>query len=448
MDAGILSHIQDNQAAFKTITQIKDDDHDIVSNALKIVRKYISERRRIIYGGLAIDYALRLKDSSLYPKTELPDYDIYSPDNVNDAYNVVELLTDSGFENVSTSHRMHVQTMGVRINYVNVLDISFVCPDIYDQLPTLVYDDVLIIHPNFQRIDMHLALSFPFVNPPRESIFNRWDKDTKRLGLYDKYYPIKQSKPDIEFTHIDISVPLIESVAINGFLAYLIIASSPFLDIKQSQKNYTITITDNVAHIKYRAPSNMKKLVVSTPYPTEFIEAYEESLDSQHSYMGVKPETLSNAQIEIYNVENQLLSVTRRDFDGKSIKVASMNYVAAYFLINYQITHDSSFLYWYQSLLDISRRAHRVYQKISTTPSSSFENLVLSAPFFLSVQTIGSVNISEAHQMYIKQIEHDLGMIVDMHAPPPYSSNAERPTFNYTDSPLFQMDGKKMTSDI
>ena len=52
-----------------------DADGVMVDRALDIVREFIVERGLILFGGTAIDYALRLKGSKIYPDEQRPDFD-------------------------------------------------------------------------------------------------------------------------------------------------------------------------------------------------------------------------------------------------------------------------------------------------------------------------------------------------------------------------------------
>jgi len=185
------NYITEHEKEFKIISQKRDIDSQMVNNALDIVHKFVINKQLILYGGLAIDYALRIKGDHIYNDEEKPDYDVLSSDNVNDSYEIADILYKAGFDQVSAIRAAHVQTMRVRINFIYVLDISYTPKKVFDSLPFLMYKGMKIIHPDFQRMDQHLSLSFPYGGAPREQLFNRWEKDFKRFALLDKYYPIK-----------------------------------------------------------------------------------------------------------------------------------------------------------------------------------------------------------------------------------------------------------------
>mgnify|MGYP000318159682 CR=1 FL=1 len=159
--------------------------------ALGLVKKYVAKNNLIIVGGMAIDFALRLKGSKLYEDDVMPDYDFYSPNYNLDAYKIAEQLKKSGLTNISVINANHISTMRVRVNYVVVADVTYIPKKIYDKLPFLMYRDIRFIHPHFQLIDQHRALSYPYENPPWEVINHRWEKDAIRYDMIYKYYPLK-----------------------------------------------------------------------------------------------------------------------------------------------------------------------------------------------------------------------------------------------------------------
>ena len=164
--------------------------------ALGLVKKYISENKLLIVGGMAIDLSLKLKGSYLYEDDVLPDYDFYSPYYHVDAYRIAEKMVKAGLKNVSVINANHVSTMRVRVNYTVVADVTYMPKNIFNNLPYLIYRDLRIIHPHYQLIDQHRALSHPYENPPWEVIVHRWKKDAVRFDLLYSYYPVSEKKID------------------------------------------------------------------------------------------------------------------------------------------------------------------------------------------------------------------------------------------------------------
>jgi len=177
--------------------------HDLIApqleTAFEIVRKFLRKRRRVIYGGTSIDFALRLKGTQLYSDLRneaYPDYDFYSPDHLTDAYDLAEELRAADLPNVGAIQALHFQTMRVRIDFVPVADISFMPASVYEILDrwTLEYEGMRLTHPHFQRLDLHSALAYPYDRAPQEAVFERFKKDVARLNLLMELYPIEEKQ--------------------------------------------------------------------------------------------------------------------------------------------------------------------------------------------------------------------------------------------------------------
>jgi hypothetical protein len=194
--------------------------------ALGLVKKYVSDNNLLIVGGMAIDLSLKLKGSKLYEDDVLPDYDFYSYEYHKDAYQIAEKLKQAGLENISVINANHTSTMRVRVNYTVVADVTYVPKNIFDNLPYLVFRGIKIIHPHYQMIDQHKALSYPYENSPWEVIAHRWKKDAERYDLLYKFYPLKSKEfkesGEIKFTdEIKISSILFQNQCVGGFAGLL-----------------------------------------------------------------------------------------------------------------------------------------------------------------------------------------------------------------------------------
>lgn len=178
------------ESYYENLVNIRSYNYEEIVSSLEIVKQFIIDRKLILVGGMAIDLALKLKGDRIYSDDQLPDYDFYSPQHVDDAYKLSEILCTKGFKNVSCIQAMHITTMRVRVNFETVADITYCPKSIFVKIPTLQYHDLKIVHPHYQMIDQHNALSIPFENPGREVIFHRWKKDMKRYDKLYKYYPV------------------------------------------------------------------------------------------------------------------------------------------------------------------------------------------------------------------------------------------------------------------
>lgn len=183
-----------NSDDYENVVFEHDAQKEVMHEALGIVRDYIQRHKLILVGGMAIDMALRTKGKKLYPDNKFPDYDFYSPEFHRDAYRIGEILAKK-FDGISVISAFHVSTMKVRINFQEVADITYIPPVVYERIPTVEYKGFRVVHPSFQMIDQHRALSLPFEKPPLETIFGRWSKDIKRYDLLKEFYVAHDKLP-------------------------------------------------------------------------------------------------------------------------------------------------------------------------------------------------------------------------------------------------------------
>ena len=222
-----MSHIEEKlvpikaqKADFECLVTRHDPTYTDQVASIEIVKEFIIKHKLIVYGGSAIDYALRLHGDKIYPDDMLavPDLDFYSPDNVQHAYQLADQLHDNGFLEARAINATHMMTMRVDVRDNHwIADISYVPPAIFAKLPFIEYNGIRCIHPHFQRLDVHSALSFPYDSAPREVIFHRWAKDIKRFNILNKYYPLPAVGQTAPLKSLSVSA---KKYVLTGFAAY------------------------------------------------------------------------------------------------------------------------------------------------------------------------------------------------------------------------------------
>lgn len=170
--------------------------------ALDIVKNFIQEKRRVCYGGTAMNALLPKKHKFYSPDYDLPDYDFLTPDANSDVKELVNKLKKSGFNDVYNRVGVHEGTKKILVNYVAVADITEVDTNIYNTFVnnSKEIDGVLYTNENMLRMMMYLELS-----RPRGEV-ERWKKVFERLQRLNKDFPIKKcntSHPQKEIKHKD-----------------------------------------------------------------------------------------------------------------------------------------------------------------------------------------------------------------------------------------------------
>jgi len=162
-------------------------DNETIQKMIMILENFLIRKKCICYGGTAINNILP-KDVQFYDKsTEIPDYDFFSKEALEHAKELSDIYFNEGFTDVEAKSGTHKGTYKVFVNFIPIADITYMIPEMYDNLEKEAIS-ILGIHycpPNFLRMSMYLELSRP------QGDVSRWEKVFKRLNLLNKYHPLK-----------------------------------------------------------------------------------------------------------------------------------------------------------------------------------------------------------------------------------------------------------------
>lgn len=175
----------------KKIYVTKNYIYDEILRSCNLVKKFIEEKKLVIYGGESINYALLRYGESIYETYEVPDYDFYSPNNVMDSYELFKIMVKNGFKIVATMSAYHMVTMRVKVYDNFVADITYMPPLMFKfyKKTAIRHNGVLGKHPFLQNSDQNRSMCFPYENEGREVVLHRWIKDFSRINmLYKNYY--------------------------------------------------------------------------------------------------------------------------------------------------------------------------------------------------------------------------------------------------------------------
>ena len=137
-------------------------DNENIKNIIKCLEEFLIRKRLVCYGGTAINNILP-KHAQFYDYTkEIPDYDFYSPNALDDAIELADIYNKKGYKNIEAKDLFK----NIQASAKKVAGILY-CP------------------PDFLRMNMYLELSRPLGD------ITRWEKVYKRLSLLNEYYPLK-----------------------------------------------------------------------------------------------------------------------------------------------------------------------------------------------------------------------------------------------------------------
>lgn len=158
-----------------------------MKDIIAIVERFIKKRELVCYGGTAINNILPELAQFYDKKTEIPDYDFYSPNALEHAKDLADEFYENGFSEVEAKSGMHHGTYKVFVNFVGIADITQLDPTLFKNIraEAIKVDGILYAPPNLLRMGMYLELSRP------EGDVSRWEKVSKRLALLNKHHPLK-----------------------------------------------------------------------------------------------------------------------------------------------------------------------------------------------------------------------------------------------------------------
>lgn len=170
----------------------------IMKDIITVLEKFIHDKHLVCYGGTAINNILPPVDQFYNRNLEIPDYDFFSPNAMNDAKALADIYFKQGFSDVEAKAGVHYGTYKVFVNFFQIADITQLDSKLFSSLKknAVSKDGILYSPPNFLRMAMYLELSRPGGD------ISRWEKVLKRLNLLNKNYPLKAEKCDPEtFRH-------------------------------------------------------------------------------------------------------------------------------------------------------------------------------------------------------------------------------------------------------
>ena len=450
-----MESVLEHKKEFEHLVIKHDPAYGDIIAAIDIIKQFIIDHGLIIYGGSAIDYALRLHGDKEYPDEALaiPDLDFYSPDNVQHSYIIADILYKAGWENSRAINALHTETQRVDImdNHF-IADITYVPKVIFDSLTYLTYNNMRIIHPDLQRLDIHSSLAFPYDDPPREVIFARWQKDIRRFNKLAKYYPlaIKEGIP----LRICKAPAQLRKYVLNGFLAYAII----YNDFVSAMKSHELVVNKKIIPAKLDITGDMiifetiDQIVDLVSYKPEknANELSDKNVVTYEPYGNILPLMCTcvyeNVNITISSTHNRLVATNTVIIGSVPFRIVNVQYLLRHFLaLSYASISGSTSIYI------------QTPTKIANTYLAYYESLMLmineipgdvNSPLFPSIHTYGNENISISREVALNKLYIDLNEAQPIKTPLNYyparsiPKGVSHPTFNPEDTVFFRKLGR------
>lgn len=185
-ELAILRHAVDETDELQKQKIANSED---VKRMIEILEDFLIKKKLVCYGGTAINNILP-KYAQFYNRDiEVPDYDFFSDNAMEDAKELSDLFYNSGYLETEAKSGIHKGTYKVFVNYIPMADITQIHPELYKSIKreSITIAGIKYAPPDYLRMSMFLELSRPAGD------VSRWEKVLKRLTLLNKYYPLKSS---------------------------------------------------------------------------------------------------------------------------------------------------------------------------------------------------------------------------------------------------------------
>lgn len=430
-----------DEKEMKTVVEKADFLYDELKSAMEIVYNFIKENNLILYGGMALDLALKERGhEGIYSDDALPDFDFFSANSYDNSNQLAMILYEKGYKHVTAINAMHATTRRTRVFFKEVADISYMPPVIFDKIDTLAilhgkYKGIRIIDPLYIRMDMLRFFIYPFENPPREPILSRTMKIIKRFKILDEFYPIEVNKYQAPKL-VKIKLPTKDGI-LTGLQAYdLYLRKAQFVSKAHEQmfNHYKLSETE------LEAPEFMRPAIFGPFFQDEALvkksEIYNMFLET------LQPQTLLCDNVEYYDTMKKQIIYTIID-DKKVITIFGL---MLYFLrkaVLFEKGSDNRMMCYhaYNSLVQMVDDAEAAF-------AESTEKNYDKIPFFYQINVFG-----ETEQQYIEPLiktrdELEGKPFVSIlpkftFAPGRHEPGTPLPTFDYASSIKFAIDGAR-----
>jgi hypothetical protein len=163
---------------------------DEIKEIIQILEDFLRRKKLICYGGTAINNILPKEAQFYKDSTDIPDYDFYTTEPMEDAIELANIYHSLGFDNVEAKSGVHFGTFKVSVQFIQIADITLLTKELFDALEkeSIEISGIKYASPLFLRMNCYLELSRPMGD------ITRWEKVASRLKLIEEHYPIKMEK--------------------------------------------------------------------------------------------------------------------------------------------------------------------------------------------------------------------------------------------------------------
>ena len=336
------------------------------------IKKYIIQKNRIVYGGIAQNLLINTVDNKecfyterngvYYNWPDIADIEFYSVNPTNDIIDICELLLEKKFVHIIAKEGVKLGTVKLFVNYVNYCDITYMPQNIYNNLPTTKIKKIRCINPHFMLIDAFRVLTDPLGS------YWRLDKTIVRFQKILQFYNYDKSLIKKSIKYIECNDIIINDIIL--FITTNIIINSKLIIIGYYAFNYYINkinkkdsiinipyfeiITDSLVEngnniYKILSQKYKNKITIKEFYP--FFQFLDNKIEYYYNNILILILYGNNKRCTVYNY-----------LAHSKIYIGTFNLVLMYYLINYYYSVINKIYYQSNAYLTIISKMH--YYKI------------------------------------------------------------------------------------
>jgi hypothetical protein len=232
---------------------IKDTDIELLKrkyvetiDIMKIVEDFIIKKKFLLYGGYAINLLLP-KDDKFYAEYNINDYDCYSVNAKEDAYEIADIFYKKKYEYIEVKQAVHENTYRLYVNFIQVLDLTLISKELFDSLFKItLYERSTSIYKYYNDFDKYIVpavllkrnLHYELARPIDS--YYRWEKIYSRLKIFNKLLGIYKYDKKNKINTKYIPPPSNYKNIIDLILNYIKEYKYPIID------NYAIKLYKNI----------------------------------------------------------------------------------------------------------------------------------------------------------------------------------------------------------
>jgi hypothetical protein len=373
-----------------------------------IIRDYIREKERKVYGGSAINETLKNVNpkDAIYDEYTYTDIEFYSPTPVSDLVELTNILYNKGKKYVIAREAVHEETYSIYVNFRQYCDITYVPTRVYVGIKTLKIDGINYVHPHFILIDQ-----LRIINQPLTAASQRWEKTFNRMYMLLKNYPLeyydkplKIPPPENEIQeHISkikedfmIMEGVIKTCLIGGFDAYNFYILHAMDDINVKNQAMGDNNVENQAQVvNDKEKQKLKKFLTNVPYIEIVSVNYRDTVEKLYYFVRnnvTDPKLISLEeyfplfQFNDYSVFINYNGIPiARVLKSDGYCVPNNKTEKGYMYVSFQYLLMSMFINKFRAYLDKDKEMYFRY-------SIAISNLVAARNIFLTRNKLGVLN--------------------------------------------------------